>query len=157
MGNGAAFVNLHRPGQRGRCGSSGFLPHPAEPEQSLAGVTDRRGECDDPAAASGLLHTLRAGRSCGLRRHRASTSGAGSVGRWSAGPSGTPWGGRTQARGRVSFLQAAPCSESARLKSNHPLGVFEARASNRSVLDKAAGPDTVSLGTLFRLGCRRYL
>jgi hypothetical protein len=23
-------------------------------------VTDRRGECDDPAAASGLLHTLRA-------------------------------------------------------------------------------------------------
>jgi len=25
-------------------------------------VTDRRGECDDPAAASGLLHTLRAGR-----------------------------------------------------------------------------------------------
>ena len=33
-----------------------------EPEQSLAVVTDRRGECDDPAAASGLLHTLRAGR-----------------------------------------------------------------------------------------------
>jgi hypothetical protein len=30
-------------------------------EQSLAVVTDRRGECDDPAAASGLLHTLRAG------------------------------------------------------------------------------------------------
>jgi len=41
----------------------------------LAVVADRRGECNDPAAASGLLHTLRAGRSCGLRRHRASTSG----------------------------------------------------------------------------------
>ena len=25
-------------------------------------MTDRRGECEDPAAASGLLHTLRAGR-----------------------------------------------------------------------------------------------
>ena len=62
MGNGAAFVDLHRPSQRGRCGSRGVLPHPPAPEQSLAVVTDRRGECDDPAAASGLLYTLRAGR-----------------------------------------------------------------------------------------------
>ena len=62
MGDVVSYVDLHRPNQRGRCGSSGFLPHPPEPEQSLAVVTDRRGESDDPAAASGLLHTLRAGR-----------------------------------------------------------------------------------------------
>ena len=89
MGNGAAFVNLHRPSQGGRCGSSGFLPHPPELGQSLAVVTDRRGECDDPAAAGGLPHTpgaaasmrrcwlLRslAGSGCGLRPHLAPTSG----------------------------------------------------------------------------------
>ncbi len=37
-----------------------FCRIPFEPRQSLAVVTDRRGKCDDPAAASGLLHTLRA-------------------------------------------------------------------------------------------------
>jgi hypothetical protein len=41
------------------------------------------------------------------------------------GAIGDAMAGRTQARGRVSLLQAAPCSESARLKSNHPLGVSE--------------------------------
>jgi ADP-ribosylglycohydrolase len=70
-----SYVDLHRPSQRGGCGSSGFLPHPPEPEEGLAVVTDRRGEADDPTAARGLPHTLRAGRSCDLRRHRASTSG----------------------------------------------------------------------------------
>jgi len=60
MGDVVSYIDLRRPSQRGRCGSSGFLPHPPEPEQSLAVLTDRRGGCDDPAAASGLLHTLRA-------------------------------------------------------------------------------------------------
>ena len=62
MRDGVSYVNLHRPSQRGRCGSSGFLPHPPEPEQSLAVVRDRRGEGDDPAAARGLPDTLRTGR-----------------------------------------------------------------------------------------------
>jgi hypothetical protein len=43
-----SYVNLLQPSQRGRCGSSGFLPHPPEPEPSLAVVTDRRGEREDP-------------------------------------------------------------------------------------------------------------
>jgi hypothetical protein len=61
-GDVVAFVNLHRPSQGGCCGSSGFLLHPPEPEQSLAVVTDRRGECGGPAAAGELLLTLRTGR-----------------------------------------------------------------------------------------------
>ena len=64
MGDVVSYIDLRRPSQRGRCGSSGFLPHPPEPEQSLAVMTDRRGECDDPAAASGLLHTLCARPRC---------------------------------------------------------------------------------------------
>ncbi len=60
MRDGVSYVNLHRPRQRGRCGSSGFLPYPAQSEQSLAVVTVRRGEGEDPAAAGGPLHTLRA-------------------------------------------------------------------------------------------------
>ena len=59
MGDVVSYVDLRRPSQRGRCDSSDFLPHPPEPEQSLAVMTDRGGGCDDPAAASGLLHTLR--------------------------------------------------------------------------------------------------
>ena len=62
MGDVVSYIDLYRASQRGRCGSSGFLPHPPEPEQSLAVMTDRRGECDDPAAASGPLHTLNGGR-----------------------------------------------------------------------------------------------
>ena len=41
MGDVVSYVDLHRASQRGRCGSSGFLPHPPEPEQSLAVMTDR--------------------------------------------------------------------------------------------------------------------
>jgi hypothetical protein len=65
---------------------SGFLPHPPEPEQGLAVVTDRRGEADDPVAASGLLPTRRSLWTTPPSLPRAGSGGCGSyAGRWCQG------------------------------------------------------------------------
>lgn len=50
------------PGRGAGAAPAAFCRIPWMPEPSFAVVTDRRGEGDDSAAASGLLHTLRTGR-----------------------------------------------------------------------------------------------